>query len=72
MRAETPEKRMVDQVIGCSRPVILVLSGACHLVPRYFIEGHGNIMGLAYRDHLHITKRVMSNGETIPFPALSS
>jgi hypothetical protein len=27
-----------------------------HLVPRYFIEGHGNIMGLAYRDHLHVTK----------------
>ena len=26
------------------------------LVPRYFIEGHGNIMGLAYRDHLHVTK----------------
>jgi hypothetical protein len=24
------------------------------LVPRYFIEGHGNRMGLAYRDHLRI------------------
>lgn len=27
-----------------------------HLVPRYFIEGHGNILGRAYRDHLRITK----------------
>jgi|GEM_PF-4605031 len=26
-----------------------------HLVPRYFIEGHGNILGRAYRDHLRIT-----------------
>jgi hypothetical protein len=27
-----------------------------HLVPRYFIEGHGNILGRAYRDHLGVTK----------------
>jgi len=26
-----------------------------NLVPRYFIEGHGNRMGLAYRDHLRVT-----------------
>ena len=25
-----------------------------HLVPRYFIEGHGNMMGLAFRDHLRV------------------
>jgi hypothetical protein len=27
-----------------------------HLVPRYFIEGHGNSLGRAYRDHLGVTK----------------
>jgi len=27
-----------------------------HLVPRYFIEGHGNIMGRAYRDYLGVAK----------------
>jgi hypothetical protein len=26
------------------------------LVPRYFIEGHGNWMGRAYRDYLHVTE----------------
>ena len=28
-----------------------------HLVPRYFLEGHGNAMGRLYRDHLRITNR---------------
>lgn len=27
-----------------------------HLVPRYFLEGHGNIMGRAYRDYLGVSK----------------
>ena len=27
-----------------------------HLVPRYFLEGHGNALGRAYRDFLHVTR----------------
>jgi len=33
------------------------------LVPRYFIEGHGNIMGRAYRDYLGITKHNYDAGK---------
>ncbi len=34
-----------------------------HLVPRYFIEGHGNCLGRLYRDHLGIAKHDYDAGK---------